>query len=405
MGVPMAGWLAGCSTTDPGGPAGSAGGNLLERAREEGLLRVAIGNEPPYTKMEGDTVTGVEPDVLRAVAKRHGIDELEGVTTAYESMIPGLQAGRWDVVAAGLFLKQSRCSQVAYTEPVIVSTESFAVPPGNPKGITTVQDILDNPDLRVGVLPGAFEEGILESAGVPKDQWVSVPDGRGGISAVKAGRADAFFLPTLSLEALAEDDSGFEITDVVEDALKTGSGAAFHADATMMVEEYNKVGMVFQSFNLFPHMTAIENAMEAPVQVLKMPKDEAHKRAEELMEMVGLSQHLDHKPPEMSGGQQQRVAIARALAMRPKILLFDEPTSALDPELIGEVLAVIGDLAHSADMTMLMVTHEMRFAEEISDRVVMFDSGAVVEEGPPEKIFEDPSHERTRLFLRAVLER
>jgi len=230
--------FAGCSTTAP--PGSTSGKDLLATAREEGVLRVAIGNEPPYTKMEGSTVTGAEPDVLRAVAKRLGIEELEGVTTAYESMIPGLQAGRWDVIAAGGFMKQSRCSQVAYTQPVIVSTESFAVPSGNPKNITTVQDVLDNPDLKIGVLPGAFEEGILKSAGVPKSQWVSVPDGRGGISAVKAGRADAFFLPTLSLEALAEDDSGFEITPVVEDAPKTGSGAAFRKDATSMVKAYNK---------------------------------------------------------------------------------------------------------------------------------------------------------------------
>jgi polar amino acid transport system ATP-binding protein len=166
-----------------------------------------------------------------------------------------------------------------------------------------------------------------------------------------------------------------------------------------------KVGMVFQSFNLFPHMTAVQNVMEAPVQVLGMSKEEARERATHLMEQVGLSKHLDHKPPKLSGGQQQRVAIARALAMRPTILLFDEPTSALDPELIGEVLAVIRDLALSADMTMLMVTHEMRFAEEISDRVVMFDSGTVVEQGPPHKLFKDPDHERTKLFLRAVLER
>ena len=243
--------LAGCSRTDTGDTTGGAGGDLLERAREEGVLKVAIGNEPPYTKMEGDTVTGAEPDVLRAVAKRLGIGDLEGVTTAYESMIPGLQAGRWDVVAAGLFMKESRCAEVAYSEPVIVSTESFAVPPGNPKDIKTVQDIIDNPELRVGVLPGAFEEGILESAGVPKAQWVSVPDGRGGISAVEAGRADAFFLPTLSLEALAEDDSNFEITDVVADAPKTGSGAAFRKDATKMVEEYNKELKAFKQTDEF----------------------------------------------------------------------------------------------------------------------------------------------------------
>jgi polar amino acid transport system ATP-binding protein len=121
--------------------------------------------------------------------------------------------------------------------------------------------------------------------------------------------------------------------------------------------------------------------------------------------MVGLAKHLGHKPPQLSGGQQQRVAIARALAMRPKVMLFDEPTSALDPELIGEVLNVIRDLATTTDMTMLMVTHEMRFAEEISDRVVMFDKGCVVEQGPPKEIFKTPTEERTRSFLSAVLAR
>jgi polar amino acid transport system ATP-binding protein len=166
-----------------------------------------------------------------------------------------------------------------------------------------------------------------------------------------------------------------------------------------------KIGMVFQQFNLFPHLTTIQNIMEAPVQVLGMSKAEARERATELLEMVGLGKHMDHKPPQLSGGQQQRVAIARAMAMRPKVLLFDEPTSALDPELIGDVLDVIRDLAHSTDMTMLMVTHEMRFAEEISDRVVMFDHGYAVEQGPPGKIFRDPENERTRQFLRAVLER
>ncbi len=165
-----------------------------------------------------------------------------------------------------------------------------------------------------------------------------------------------------------------------------------------------KIGMVFQQFNLFPHLTTIQNVMEAPLQVLGMSKDEARTRAHELLDMVGLSKHVDHKPPQLSGGQQQRVAIARAMAMRPQVLLFDEPTSALDPELIGEVLNVIRDLAQSTDMTMLMVTHEMRFAEEISDRVVMFDHGRAVEQGPPQRVLKEPENERTREFLRAVLE-
>ncbi|MGH3518329.1 MAG: ectoine/hydroxyectoine ABC transporter ATP-binding protein EhuA [Haloechinothrix sp.] len=181
-------------------------------------------------------------------------------------------------------------------------------------------------------------------------------------------------------------------------------GARLPRETKRMRLTRRKIGMVFQQFNLFPHLTTIQNVMEAPVQVLGMSKEEARERANGLLDMVGLSKHLDHKPPQLSGGQQQRVAIARAMAMRPKVLLFDEPTSALDPELIGEVLNVIRDLAKSTDMTMLMVTHEMRFAEEISDRVVMFDHGSAVEQGPPQQVLRDPENERTRQFLRAVLE-
>jgi len=166
-----------------------------------------------------------------------------------------------------------------------------------------------------------------------------------------------------------------------------------------------KIGMVFQQFNLFPHMKVLRNVMEAPVRVLGTPRDEAEAQAKKLLEMVGLSHKLDAYPAQLSGGQQQRVGIARALALKPKVMLFDEVTSALDPELVGEVLRVVRDLTHSRDMTILMVTHEMRFARESSDRVVMFDHGKIIEAGPPELIFTNPAHERTRGFLKAVLER
>ena len=195
------------------------------------------------------------------------------------------------------------------------------------------------------------------------------------------------------------------VVEVFGDTLWDASDGKHVAETRATREVRKQVGMVFQSFNLFPHMSAIENVVEAPVKVLRMSHDEARKRGLELLDMVGLSGNVNKLPPQLSGGQQQRVAIARALAMRPKILLFDEPTSALDPELIGDVLDVIRDLASSTDMTMLLVTHEMRFAEEVSDRVVMFDSGIAVEQGPPSQIFKDPTHERTRKFLRAVLER
>ncbi|MGX7877357.1 ectoine/hydroxyectoine ABC transporter ATP-binding protein EhuA [Mesorhizobium sp. ORM6] len=165
-----------------------------------------------------------------------------------------------------------------------------------------------------------------------------------------------------------------------------------------------KIGMVFQSFNLFPHMTAMANCIEAPMTVLGMKRADAEARAAELLELVGLAQKKDHYPSQLSGGQQQRVAIARALAMRPKIMLFDEVTSALDPELVGEVLQVIRQIGREHDLTMLMVTHQMGFAKEFSDRVCFFYQGKICEQGPPSELFGAPKNERTRQFLHAVLE-
>jgi ABC-type polar amino acid transport system ATPase subunit len=164
------------------------------------------------------------------------------------------------------------------------------------------------------------------------------------------------------------------------------------------------VGMVFQAFNLFPHLTALENVMEAPVHVLKRPKREARASAEALLAQVGLAGRADHYPEELSGGQQQRVAIARALAMGPKAMLFDEVTSALDPELVGEVLGVMRDLA-TRGMTMVVVTHEMNFARQVCDRVLFMEGGVIAEEGPPAEIFTRPHEPRTRAFLKEILER
>ncbi|WP_327670503.1 MULTISPECIES: ectoine/hydroxyectoine ABC transporter ATP-binding protein EhuA [unclassified Streptomyces] len=163
------------------------------------------------------------------------------------------------------------------------------------------------------------------------------------------------------------------------------------------------IGMVFQQFNLFPNMNVLRNITEAPVNVLGLPKDEAEQRAKELLDMVGLGDRVDAYPSQLSGGQQQRVAIARALAMRPQVLLLDEVTSALDPELVAGVLDVLRDIARTTDITMLCVTHEMTFARDISDQVLMFDSGRIIESGTPEKIFSEPEHERTQEFLSAVL--
>jgi polar amino acid transport system ATP-binding protein len=182
-----------------------------------------------------------------------------------------------------------------------------------------------------------------------------------------------------------------------------GGKGPFQASEKHLRQIRNHVGMVFQSFNLFPHMTVLRNIVEAPVRVLGIARAEAEVRAIELLKMVGLADKKDHFPVQLSGGQQQRVAIARSLAMRPRVLLFDEPTSALDPQLVGEVLSVIRDLAHEHDLTMLLVTHEMRFAREVSDRVCFFDKGRICEQGKPDEIFGQPKEERTREFLSSVL--
>ena len=165
-----------------------------------------------------------------------------------------------------------------------------------------------------------------------------------------------------------------------------------------------RAGMLFQEFNLFPHMTALGNCTEAPMRVRGLSRDEAIRRADYYLEVVGLIDKRDEYPSRLSGGQKQRVAIARALCMEPKVLLFDEPTSALDPELIGEVLGVMEDLAHSGT-TMIVVTHEMHFAREAADRVLFMEDGLIAEEGPPEKILDDPQEDATQRFLRRFLDR
>src|SRR5690349_176459 len=180
-------------------------------------------------------------------------------------------------------------------------------------------------------------------------------------------------------------------------------GDALHPLSEAEIARQRRItGMVFQRFNLFPHMTALGNVTEGPVQVLRMKPAAAREAAMILLERVGLAHKAGAYPAELSGGQQQRVAIARSLAMNPKLMLFDEPTSALDPELVGEVLSVMRDLAGSG-MTMVVVTHELGFAREVGDTLVFMDGGAVVEAGPPRQLLTDPQHERTRAFLSKVL--
>lgn len=179
-------------------------------------------------------------------------------------------------------------------------------------------------------------------------------------------------------------------------------GTRVDTTARSIVDIRTQVSMVFQRFNLFPHRTALENVMEGPIHVKRIPRAEARDEAAALLDKVGMAHKLDAYPGNLSGGQQQRVAIARALAMRPKAILFDEPTSALDPELVGEVLSVMRDVAADG-MTMVVVTHEMEFARAVADRVLFLESGTIVEQGPPQEVLRNPQHSRTQDFLHRVI--
>ena len=200
------------------------------------------------------------------------------------------------------------------------------------------------------------------------------------------------------INQLEEIDGGRIWVDGDLVGFRDDGGQLHHLTDKQVAAQRRDIGMVFQRFNLFPHMTALQNVMEGPRTVLRMPRADVATRARALLAKVGLSDKVGVKPGQLSGGQQQRVAIARALAMDPQVMLFDEVTSALDPELVGEVLTVMKRLADEG-MTMLVVTHEMQFAEKVGDRVVMFDEGVIIEDGPPARIFSKADHERTRRFL------
>ena len=215
----------------------------------------------------------------------------------------------------------------------------------------------------------------------------------------RSGSGKSTFLRCLNL--LEEPTSGRVEIDGV--AVEAADGELLPESRARIRDLRLKTGMVFQDFNVFPHKTALENIIEAPMVVKGMPKEQAVEKARELLRKVGLLDKQDVHPIRLSGGQKQRIAIARALAMEPKVMLFDEPTSALDPELIGEVLAVMKDLALEGT-TMIIVTHEMGFAHEVADRVIYMEEGVLVEEGPPDQIFTCPQDPRTRQFLGRIIE-
>ncbi len=206
------------------------------------------------------------------------------------------------------------------------------------------------------------------------------------------------------LMTLVEPNEGVVYVDGEPLWHKPANGELVRADEAHLRKVRKNIGMVFQHFNLFPHMSVLRNVTEAPIHVLGRSRSEAEDQALHLLDKVGLGDKTDQFPSQLSGGQKQRVAIARALAMQPKVMLFDEVTSALDPELVGEVLNILRDLARDTEMAMLIVTHEMQFARDVADRVVFFDSGRVAEEGPPSKIFSAPENPRTQSFLKAVLD-
>ena len=197
-------------------------------------------------------------------------------------------------------------------------------------------------------------------------------------------------------------DGGSVLVDGVLIGFQERNGRVYHLPHRKVCQQRQSIGMVFQAFNLFPHLTVMQNVIEAPVRVKGEPRDEVTARAHDLLARVGVDDKADEYPRRLSGGQQQRVAIARALAMRPKLMLFDEPTSALDPELVGEVLSVIKDLAQDG-MTMIVVTHEIGFAREVANRLIFMDDGRIIEQGPPSQVLENPENVRTRSFIQAVL--
>ncbi len=204
------------------------------------------------------------------------------------------------------------------------------------------------------------------------------------------------------INELEEISAGRMFVDGQLVGMREQDGVLYRLRDKEIAAQRAKIGMVFQRFNLFPHMTALANVMEAPRQVKGLPKAQAEQLARAQLERVGLADRVDHYPSQLSGGQQQRVAIARALAMEPELMLFDEPTSALDPELVGEVLTVMKELAASG-MTMVVVTHEIGFAREVADQVVFMDDGVIVESGPPGAVIDNPQEPRTREFLAKVL--
>ncbi|MDN5861656.1 MAG: ectoine/hydroxyectoine ABC transporter substrate-binding protein EhuB [Pseudonocardia sp.] len=242
--------LSSCSTTTPGGGGGGSGTATSLQARvDQGLaVRLAIADEPPYTVLQPNgEITGAAPDVAKAVLARLGITKVEPIQTDYNTMVPGLRAGRWDMVTAGLFMDEERCAAVLYSAPVLVSTESFAVPPGNPESILSLDSVIKKPALKIAVLGGSYELRTAKNLGVPESQLQTYPLAPDAIAALAAGRVNAVLLPTLTLNQLKEAQGGnFEVTAALDEIPKTGSGAAFRDSDKDFHGRYNPELIAFK---------------------------------------------------------------------------------------------------------------------------------------------------------------
>lgn len=225
----------------------------MQRAENDDPIRIAVANEPPYTQLQADgTLTGASPDITKAVLERMGYTNTEGVEVDYESMIPGLDADRWDIISAGLFMNQSRCAEVLYASPDIVSTESLAVPAGNPNNLSTMDDVMNNSDITIAVLQGSFELKGARSIGVEDNQMDTYPRAPDALQAMNAGRVDAIVLPTLSLESLKEQQGAdFEISEPLKAYPLTGAGAAFRKSDEDFHAEFNKEMEAFKETDEF----------------------------------------------------------------------------------------------------------------------------------------------------------
>lgn len=244
LGTLAAAVLLGASLLSTADKAGAQ--EALERLREQGFVRIAIANEPPYTQVNADgSVSGAAPDLARAIFNRLGVEDVEASVTEYGAMIPGLQAGRFDVVTAGLFMRPERCAAVAYSQPDLCDAEAFAVQQGNPLGLNSFEDIAENPEASVGVPGGGTEERLALDAGVPRDRVIVVPDGQSGINMLQDGRIDAYSLPVLSIASLVEqaggEASGLDMVAPVEGAPVSCAGAAFRKDEEALRDAYDEV--------------------------------------------------------------------------------------------------------------------------------------------------------------------